>query len=348
MKIEQSAIYMLSGHKRNEEYTRTEKLEAWTGPPPGSNQSQDMDSLTISREISNSVSASLAEAQESYNLDDIDETLDPNLSVLKKLIELLTGRKIDLINPAQLNETPDVSAHGAEDNSETSSAETSEGWGVRYDRQTTFTESEQTGVAINGMVKTSDGKEIAFNLNIQMSRSYMEQTGLSIRLGDATRIDPLVINFNGTAAQLSDWKFEFDLNADGLNENIPFVTPGSAILVFDKNDDKQVNDGSELFGPSTGNGFTELAALDEDKNNWIDENDSAYNLLSLWQRDETGNESLVSLAQAGVGAINVGCITSPFDLKDQNNNLKGQILQTGLYLGNDGTEGSIQQLDLVI
>jgi hypothetical protein len=31
-----------------------------------------------------------------------------------------------------------------------------------------------------------------------------------------------------------------------------------------------------LFGPQTGNGFAELAEYDEDKNNWIDENDSIY------------------------------------------------------------------------
>jgi hypothetical protein len=167
-----------------------------------------------------------------------------------------------------------------------------------------------------------------------------------MRLGDAARIDPLVINFDGAAARLTDWRFDFDLDADGFKEEIPFVSSGSGILVFDRNGDRQVNDGTELFGPSTGNGFAELAALDEDNNRWIDENDSAYEDLSLWRRDQEGNESLVSLAESDIGALNVGCIDSPFDLKDQHNSLQGRILRAGVYLSNTGTAGSVQQLDV--
>jgi hypothetical protein len=80
----------------------------------------------------------------------------------------------------------------------------------------------------------------------------------------------------------------------------------------------------------------------------IDENDSAYSSLSIWQRDQEGNESLVSLDQANIGAINIGFIKSPFDLKDYNNKLQGQILRTGVYLSNAGMAGSVQQLDVAI
>jgi hypothetical protein len=95
-----------------------------------------------------------------------------------------------------------------------------------------------------------------------MSRTYHEETNVSLRLGDAARkTDPLVLNFAGTAAQLTDQRFSFDLNADGSDEQINFVTPGSGFLVFDRNQDGKVNNGSELFGPTTGDGFQELAAL---------------------------------------------------------------------------------------
>jgi len=162
-------------------------------------------------------------------------------------------------------------------------------------------------------------------------------------------VDPVVINFGGAAARLTDWKFDFDINADGIKEQIPFVTGGSGILVFDKNGDREVNDGKELFGPVTGNGFTELAALDEDKNNWIDENDSAYSQLDIWRRDDAGNETLTPLSQMNVGALFVGAISSPFDLRDlTNNNIKGQIIRTGIYLNNSGIAGSLQQLDLAV
>jgi hypothetical protein len=45
--------------------------------------------------------------------------------------------------------------------------------------------------------------------------------------------------------------------------------------------DGRVNDGRELFGPRTGDGFAELAAYDDDGNNWIDENDGIHDNLSI-------------------------------------------------------------------
>jgi len=352
MKIEQSAIYMTSAHQGIQEYTRTEKLEAWTGSPPGTTPDQQEDRITLSHKVSEKYSASLNTSQQVYGLDDIEETLDPKLTMIKRLIELFTGKRIDItdlseVNGADSEKDTSVCCKGNEAAGD-AEAQQLEGWGVRYDLNESYSESEQTSVSVQGIVRTSDGREIAFSLNLNMERSYLEQNNVSIRLGDATRIDPLVVNFDGAAAQLTDWRFAFDLNADGIKEEIPFVTSGSGILVFDKNNDMQVNDGTELFGPSTGNGFAELAALDEDNNMWIDENDSAYNLLGLWQRDHEGNESLVSLAQSGIGAINVGYVDSPFNLTDQDNNLMGQIVRTGVYLNNDGMAGSVQQLDVVI
>lgn len=347
MKIAQSAVFMLAGHQKTETYGRREKLDAWIGPQPGSQQTQPSDKVTLDAGCSNDLSAAVDKAKEAYNLDDADENLNPHLSLVKRLIELFTGHKIKLINPSQINKNADT-ATCSPNNSAAANASSQEGWGVRYDLQEFRSEREQTEVSVQGVVKTVDGKEINFNLQVQMNRSYTEQNNISIRLGDATRIDPLVVNFNGTAAQLSDWKFNFDLNADGVKENIPFVASGSGVLVFDRSGDKQVNDGSELFGPSTGNGFAELAALDDDKNGWIDENDSAYAKLAVWQRDEAGNESLMSLADSNIGALNVGYVDSPFDLKDENNNLRGQILGTGLYLSNAGNPGTMQQLDVTL
>ncbi len=351
MRIEQSAIYMSSGHLIQEQYSRTERLEVWTGSPPGSTRPEEDDRITLSQAVSERLSSSAASSREAYAIGDNVQSIDPKLSVIKRLIEIFTGKKIDITDLSDLENNAYQSSdccQGSEDGPSGNEAQQMEGWGVRYDLQESYSEAEQTSVSAQGIVLTSDGKEVTFSLNMRMERSYLEQNNLSIRLGDATRIDPLVLNFDGTAAQLTDWRFDFDLNSDGVKEEIPFVTSGSGILVFDRDGDGQVNDGSELFGPSTGNGFAELAALDEDDNKWIDENDSAFKSLSLWQRDQEGNESLVSLSRSNIGAINIGYVSSPFDLKDQNNTLQGQILRTGIYLNNTGLAGSIQQLDVVI
>jgi len=350
MRIEQSAIYMASGHQIKEQYSRAEKLEAWVGTPPGTLPAQQQDRITLSDKVAAKYNESITSSQKTYGLDGADQSLDPKLSMIKRLIEIFTGKKIEITDLSELNDDASAVESCCQDNRGDKNAETQkmEGWGVRYDLQESYFESEQTSVSMQGIVLTSDGQKISFNLQLQMERSYLEQNNVSIRLGDATRIDPLVINIDSTAAQLTDWRFEFDLNSDGAKEAIPFVASGSGILVFDRNGDRQVNNGSELFGPSTGNGFTELAVLDENNNNWIDENDSAYNNLSIWKRDHEGNESLMSLSELNIGALNIGYINSPFDLIDQNNILQGQILRTGIYLNNSGTAGSIQQMDVVI
>lgn len=135
----------------------------------------------------------------------------------------------------------------------------------------------------------------------------------SLRMGDARqKKDPLVINFAGTAAQLTDTKFSFDLNADGTAEQVSFLAGGSGFLALDKSGDGKINDGSELFGPATGQGFQELAAYDDDHNQWIDENDSLYTQLCLFNKDVQGNDVLSTLKQANIGAVYLGNVTTPF------------------------------------
>jgi hypothetical protein len=348
MKIAQSAVIMLSGHQLYEEHSITEKLEAWVGPPPGAQAIQPEDKVSLSKGLCNDLSASVDKAKENYGLDKIDERADPRFLMTSLLIEYFTGRKIKLMNPEDLSQKSDIAENIGSKNQDAVNTQQMEGWGISYDFQEMRAESEQTIVTIQGIVKTSDEKEVVFNLDLQMSRNYVEQTAVNIRLGDEKKIDPIVINFGGTAVQLTDWKFDFDLSADEIKEEIPFVTGGSGILVFDKNGDRQVNDGSELFGPITGNGFTELAVLDEDKNNWIDENDATYKQLYVWQKDEASNEAMIPLSQMNVGALFVGAISSPFDLRDQNNNIKGQIIRTGVYLSNSGAAGSLQQIDVAV
>ncbi len=86
-----------------------------------------------------------------------------------------------------------------------------------------------------------------------------------------------------------------------------------------------MNDGRELFGPRTGDGFAELAAYDDDGNDWIDENDGIYDNLSIWTRDIQGNDHLSNLAEREIGAIYLSAVDSRFDLKDGANQLHGRV-----------------------
>ena len=158
--------------------------------------------------------------------------------------------------------------------------------------------------------------------------------------------DPLVLNFNGNAAELTTTRFSFDIDSDGQQDQIAFTGPNSGFLALDRNNDGVINNGSELFGPTTGQGFAELAAYDQDGNQWIDENDSIYNKLRIWSKDAQGQDQLIALGQRGVGAIYLGQVTSPFALKDSDNNLLGQIRSSGVFLQENGVAGTVQQIDL--
>jgi hypothetical protein len=341
MNINKSSINMSSEHRLQNVLQTEENLQAWVDPPVSSSTG---DTVTISNQ-----DQWPKETDKTASVQQDEDILasDPKYLILKGLIEAITGKEIRLASMHKItNESPAVPSRGADSNSSGSEAPRA-GWGVRYEYRETRTESESTSFSAQGVVETSDGREIAFNLNLMMDRTFTEQTGITLRAGDAARIDPLVINFNGKGAQLTDQTFRFDLNMDNSDEQIPFVAQGSGFLVFDRNADGIVNNGSELFGPSTGNGFSELAQLDSDGNGWIDENDSDYSNLQVWTQDASGNTEINSLNQIGIGALSLSYISSPFDLKDQNNATKGQIIRTGIYLSDDEQAGTIQQLDLM-
>ena len=68
---------------------------------------------------------------------------------------------------------------------------------------------------------TADGQKISFELELSMSRSYVEDSSTRIAFGQPERkVDPLVLNFSGNAASLINQRFSFDLDADGSAENI--------------------------------------------------------------------------------------------------------------------------------
>ncbi len=210
-----------------------------------------------------------------------------------------------------------------------------------------YYESEQTSFSTEGKVVTASGKEISFSVDVEMSRSFYEETASVIDLSAVRLTDPLVINLDTEAASVSDQKFYFDLDADGHQEQISRLGAGSGFLALDKNGDGIINDGSELFGTASGNGFADLAQYDQDGNGWIDEADEIFNKLLIWQKDENGKDILRGLGAAGVGAIYLGNINTQFSLNSETDNKTNAVVrQTGTFLYENGNAGTMQQIDL--
>lgn len=277
---------------------------------------------------------------------------DPRMLLLISLIEALTGRKVKLFNPNDMKvsdaaQTQAQQAVAAQSNQSAPPVQR-QGWGIEYDKHESLHESEQTAFTAQGIIKTSDGREIQFSLSLDMQREFSRENNLSIRKGDGVKKDPLVVNFNGTAAQLTDTKFSFDLNSDGNAEKISFVGAGSGFLALDKNGNGVIDNGSELFGTQSGNGFADLSAYDSNGNNWIDESDTVYSKLQVWNKDATGGNTLSTLAKLNISALYLGNVVTPFDLKNSTNNLQGQVRSSGIYVREDGSTGTLQQVDLVV
>lgn len=211
-----------------------------------------------------------------------------------------------------------------------------------------ITETESTTFATKGIVQTADGRSIGFNVEVSMSRAFMQETNL-LDVKDYVKTDPLMINLDTNIGTVSDQKFFFDIDSDGKEEKISFAGQGSGFLALDKNGDGKINDGSELFGTKSGDGFKDLATFDEDGNGWIDENDSVFSRLKVWTKDENGKDYLIDLKKADVGAIYLGNADTQFSLKDEENKLNAEIKKTGIYLKEStGAVGTINHVDLAI
>lgn len=219
---------------------------------------------------------------------------------------------------------------------------------VKVTAESYFEEKEEVAFSSTGKVTTADGREITFSLDVGMSREFCEYYKEEYDIVQFQQVcDPLVINFDRDVASLSDQKFFFDIDADGAKDKISMLCSGSGYLALDKNNDGKINDGNELFGPQSGNGFQDLAQYDEDGDGWIDEDDSIWNRLKIWCKDENGKDILYTLRDKGVGAICLQNAATQFALNDEENAGKGYIRSTGIFLYENGNVGTVQHLDLV-
>jgi hypothetical protein len=286
--------------------------------------------------------------------DELTSMGELKLGILKMLLERLSGIKINILSSRELKaKLQELRDQGVEIQrqppQQPARQEQPRGdFALAYDYSYTHTERESTRVEMAARVQTSDGKTIDVGVQLNLSRELIQHEELHVRAGDQRLFDPLVINFNGNSAQLTERQFQFDLDVDGQQEQIAFLKPGSGFLALDKNGDGKVNDGSELFGPQSGNGFQELSRYDQDGNMFIDEADAIFQQLKVWTKDANGEDRLLAIGQAGVGAIYLGHISSEFTLADSSQEQVGQLRDSGFFLREDGSAGTVQQIDLVV
>ncbi len=200
----------------------------------------------------------------------------------------------------------------------------------------THSEAETVTVSGQGTVMTADNQAIDFSMDLLMERQFFQESFVQYTESGYTLVDPLVIQTNLETPMLVDAaQFSIDLDLDGETEDLPMLNSGLAFLALDLNQDGTINDGSELFGPATGDGFGELSAYDQDNNQWIDENDEMFDQFVLWTPGDNSG-TLTRLKDADIGAIYLNGVSSPFSLTTADNTLLGQVSETSLALTESG------------
>jgi hypothetical protein len=98
--------------------------------------------------------------------------------------------------------------------------------------------------------------------------------------------DPLVLDMDlggVSLAALGTSNTYFDLNNDGFAERVGWASPREGLLALDVNRNGRIDNGGELFGTATQNGFEVLARYDDNRDGRIDTADSLWTNLLVWR-----------------------------------------------------------------
>ena len=270
-------------------------------------------------------------------------SIDPKMQALIELLQEIFGQTIHLINPADFSHTDQATGTASTPTS------TAQGGGAIYNAQTTLTQTTSTSFSAEGDIETSDHQKIHFDLNQSVQTIRQETHSVTIKSGSALK-DPLVINFSGNSVQLGQQTFSFDLNNDGKKVSMPFIQ-GGGYLAYNPDDSGKITDKTQLFGPATGNGFTQLQSLANSLGNndgWLDQSNPAYSKLGVLMEGSDGKPQFVTLQQAGIGALYLGNVSTHTAIGDSNGNggSSGELESSGIYLNNNGSVGSMQDVEV--
>lgn len=163
---------------------------------------------------------------------------------------------------------------------------------------------------------------------------------------------PLVLDLDNNGIDLTSEKdgVKFDLLGLG-SQNTAWIKGDDALLVYDRNGNGTIDDGSELFGESTpvdgfpaADGFDALAALDKPENGGngngiVEKGDLLFSELRVWRDANKDGKSqpaeLATLDAVGVVGINTQ-MTSEGQAPDQHGNDLGM---RGSFIFKSGKRG---------
>jgi Ca2+-binding RTX toxin-like protein len=193
-------------------------------------------------------------------------------------------------------------------------------------------------------------------LAMVVPRSWVDDGAVAIseEFNDAEDIiSPIVLDLDrdGVETVPTADGVPFDHQGEGFRERSGWVGADDGLLVWDRNGNGQIDNGSELFGNRTpqrgggvaGNGFAALASWDDNADGRIDADDGVWSSLRVW-RDRNGDglstpDEIVFLSGLGITAINTAYVSSTS--VDAQGNAHKQI---GSFTKADGSTGAAEDV----
>ncbi len=169
---------------------------------------------------------------------------------------------------------------------------------------------------------------------------------------DAAFNEPVVLDLTGNGIQLTNATesgVQYDMNNDGVKDQVGWIGEGNGLLVFDANKDNTVTDASEfVLTDQVPGAKTDLEALrigfDTNHDSVLDQQDAAWNQFGVWQ--DANKDAIVdngeyhSLAQLGIVSIGLAATGSE-------QNMNGNIIHgVSSFAFADGSTGTVADVAL--
>ncbi|MES2742981.1 MAG: hypothetical protein V4754_18820, partial [Pseudomonadota bacterium] len=211
--------------------------------------------------------------------------------------------------------------------------------------------SIRLATAWNAFISERSGK-ISSSGNYDAMGNFIADLQDDFYTAEVTR-SPLILDLNGNGIDtiIKTADIHFDHDGNHFAETTGWVGKDDGLLVWDRNGNGQIDDGSELFGNNTNlaaggkaaNGFAALAEVDSNRDGKIDANDALFNRLRVWKDGDSNavvsSGELLTLTEVGVRSIGTGFVTQ--SVTDAQGN---QHSQAGQYTRTDGTKRAIEDV----
>jgi len=169
--------------------------------------------------------------------------------LVSKWVESLTGSKISDVSLQNIDSQTlesSFSSTSATQAYKIQQSQTPAGPGQVYESSTITHEETIAHFQATGIVRTQDGQELSFKLEIQYTHILHIEEHRSFHASNNPSSDPLILNFNGNAEDLQNSKFNFEQNEDEQQNKLNRIS-GSGSLSFYKKQIKETQDFSNFF-----------------------------------------------------------------------------------------------------